>query len=78
MLKMRRCEFGDSVRALRTKRGWSQERLAKRAGLHRTYISDVERGVRNSRLATIVRIANALRVSPARLLSAVASYHRRV
>jgi transcriptional regulator with XRE-family HTH domain len=39
-----RKRFGDRIRALRNDRGWSQEELADRAGLHRTYIGSVERG----------------------------------
>lgn len=62
-------QFGANIRRLRLKRGWSQEHLADVAGLHRTYISGVERGIRNPTLAIIVQIANALKVPPAALLS---------
>jgi ribosome-binding protein aMBF1 (putative translation factor) len=42
-----RKRFGDRIRALRNDRTWSQEELADRAGLHRTYIGSVERGEQN-------------------------------
>jgi transcriptional regulator with XRE-family HTH domain len=54
--------FGKRVKALRKGKGWSQEELAKRAGLHRTYIGSIERSERNISLINIERIANALRV----------------
>lgn len=47
---------------LRKERGWSQEELADRAGLHRTYISGVERGVRNPTITVVAKIAEALGV----------------
>jgi two-component system, response regulator len=52
--------FGAAVRLRRDHLGISQEELAGRAGLHRTYISDVERGARNVSLASINRLAIAL------------------
>jgi two-component system, response regulator len=55
-------EFGTSVKSWRGKRGISQEELAGRAGLHRTYISDVERGVRNVSLESIEKLARALEI----------------
>lgn len=55
--------FGKRVRALREANGWSQEELADRAGLHRTYVSAVERAVRNPTLTVIERIAKALEIS---------------
>ena len=55
--------FGDNVRALRMKRGLSQEALAELAGLHRTYIGAVERGERNITLRNAERIAKALHTS---------------
>jgi transcriptional regulator with XRE-family HTH domain len=54
--------FGQHVRQLRLSKKVSQEDLAEMADLHRTYISDVERGVRNVSLATAFRIAQALGV----------------
>jgi transcriptional regulator with XRE-family HTH domain len=61
--------LGENMRKLRVRRGWSQEHLAEVSGLHRTYISGVERGVRNPTLSIIVQIAAALKVTPAVLLS---------
>lgn len=55
--------FGESVKRLRSGLGISQEILAERANLHRTYISDVERGTRNLSLESITRLAAALEVS---------------
>lgn len=54
--------FGAAVRSRRDHLGISQEELAGRAGLHRTYISDVERGARNVSLESIHRLATALEV----------------
>ena len=56
-------EFGASVRAHRLSLGISQEALAERAELHRTYVTDVERGARNLSLESISRLARALDVS---------------
>jgi CheY-like chemotaxis protein/DNA-binding XRE family transcriptional regulator len=55
-------QFGAAVRFRRDHLGISQEELAGRAGLHRTYISDVERGARNVSLESIHRLATALEV----------------
>ncbi len=61
-------KLGTRVRQLRTERRWSQEELADRAQLHRTYIGGIERGERNVSLHNIVRIATALGVPPWALL----------
>ena len=63
---------GAKIRDLRRRAGFSQEELAERAGLHRTYIGGIERGERNAGLLNFVRIARALGVRPAELLSGVA------
>ena len=57
-----RIAFGRAVRFFRTQRGMSQEALADAAGIHRTYIGDVERGKRNIALVNMHRIADALNV----------------
>jgi transcriptional regulator with XRE-family HTH domain len=61
--------FGQSVRNLRLRLGISQEELAERADLHRTYISGIERGARNVTLRSIERLAKALGVPTSDLLS---------
>src|SRR5262245_7243996 len=64
-----RREFGAAVRAHRLRLGISQEALAERAELHRTYVTDVERGARNLSLESISRLARALDVSIESLFS---------
>jgi transcriptional regulator with XRE-family HTH domain len=54
--------FGVKLRSLREAAGVSQEKLADMAGLHRTYVSSVERGQRNISLLNIERLALALEV----------------
>jgi CheY-like chemotaxis protein/DNA-binding Xre family transcriptional regulator len=61
--------FGTSVRTWRGRLGISQEELAGRAGLHRTYICDVERGARNVTLRSIEKLAEALEISVSTLLT---------
>ena len=55
-------KFGIKVKELRLKRGWSQEELAQRASLHRTYIGSIERSERNVSLINVEKIARALLV----------------
>lgn len=52
--------FGSNVRMYRIKQGLSQEKLAELSGLHRTYISDIERFQRSISLENIQKIADAL------------------
>lgn len=59
---------GKNVRRLREEKGWSQEELAHRTGLHRTYISGIERGVRNPTVKIVAKIAKLLEVEPSELL----------
>jgi transcriptional regulator with XRE-family HTH domain len=59
--------FGDAVRKRREDLGLTQEDLAGRAGIHRTYLSDVERGSRNVSLVNIERLAAALSLRPSEL-----------
>ena len=54
--------FGEKLRRLRMEREISQEELAGRAELHRTYVSSVERGQRNVTIETIEKLALALRL----------------
>ncbi len=58
-----------NLRKLRAERGWSQEELAERCRLHRTYIGAIERGERNVTLNTLQSIANAVGLSSADLIS---------
>ena len=60
-------QFGSRVRELRLEAGLSQEKLAERSGLHRTYISSVERGDRNISLINIAKLAKAFECELAEL-----------
>lgn len=59
---------GRNVRRYRELKGISQEELAFDADLHRTYVSGVERGVRNPTVLIVGKLANALGVAPCKLL----------
>lgn len=52
--------LGSCIRKLRVERGWSQEDLALKSGLHRTYISSLENGERNPTMRSVGSIAKAL------------------
>ena len=56
-------QFGNKVREIRKEKGFSQEELAHRANLHRTYIGMIERAEKNITLLNIEKIANALEVN---------------
>ena len=58
-----------SVRKLRKARGWSQEEFASRCNLHRTYVGAIERAEENLTLKTLDKLAKALQVHPAQLLT---------
>ncbi|MFC1688636.1 helix-turn-helix domain-containing protein [Pseudomonadota bacterium] len=60
--------FGQRVRNLRTAKGLSQESFAALCGLDRTYISGIERGVRNLSLINIHALAQALEISVSELM----------
>lgn len=62
-------KFGRNVRAARHAAGLSQEELAHRSGLHRTYIGGIERGERNPSLENIVALAVGLGCSAPDLLT---------
>ena len=61
--------FGQRVRELRVKRGWSQDQFAHECGMDRTYMGGIERGERNLALRNIERIANALGVTISHLMA---------
>ena len=63
--------FGQAVRKRRIELDLSQEGLAERADLHRTYVADIERGVRNLSLRNIEKLARALDVSIADLFASL-------
>ena len=63
-----RRRVGRNVKKVRRESGLSQEGLAFECGLHRTYISGVERGVRNPTVLVLEQIAKALKVPAARWL----------
>jgi transcriptional regulator with XRE-family HTH domain len=63
-----RKRLGDNVRRLRTEKGWSQEDYADRAGIHRTYVSDIERGARNPTVTVVEKLAKPLGVQTGSLL----------
>ena len=60
--------FGARVRAVRQEAGMSQEALAEAAGLHPTFISNVERGYRVPSVPTLIRLASSLGVPPSHLV----------
>lgn len=63
-----RQRLGRNIRRLRVELGYSQEVLADEADIHRTYISDLERGARNPTISVVAKIAEALQVSAGTLL----------
>lgn len=66
-----RRRVGLNVRKYREELGLSQEALAFDCGLHRTYISGVERGIRNPTVVVLEKIARALKQPSSRLLEAM-------
>ena len=57
-----------NLRRLRQLKGWSQEECAFRSDIHRTYVSDLERGARNPTITVVEKLANALEVKIGELL----------
>ncbi len=66
-MDIRHC-VGLNVRRIRVQRGLSQEQLAFDCGLHRTYVSGVERGIRNPTVLVLEQLAKGLQVAPGHLL----------
>ena len=60
--------FAERIRELRGTKGWSQERLAEEADLHRTYVGGIERGLRNVSLWNIAKLARGFGVPIAELI----------
>mgnify|MGYP001335439110 CR=1 FL=1 len=60
--------FGPALRKARTECGLSQEELAFRSEVHRTYISEIERGVKNPSLLTVERLAHAMKIKVSTLI----------
>lgn len=65
--------FGAVVKSRRLGLALSQEELAHRSGLHRTYITDIERGARNITLKNVKKLSEALQISLSDLFSQVES-----
>ena len=63
-----RARLGRNVRKLREEKGWSQEDYADRAGIHRTYVSDIERGRRNPTVTVVEKLAAPFNVPVGRLI----------
>jgi len=63
--------LGENIKKARTLLGISQEELAFRSMLHRTYISSVERGERNISFLNLIKIAKALEISPSELIEGI-------
>ena len=61
--------LGARLRAARLTKGWSQERLAEEAGLHRTYVGAIERGERNITLSSLSKLASALEIAAHNLIA---------
>ena len=68
-----RTVLAKNLKRIREERGYSQEDLAFRADLHRTYVSGVERGVRNPTIVIVQKLAEALEVEAADLLASKGS-----
>lgn len=64
--------FGQRVRELRLEKGMTQEQLAEAAGLHPTFISNVERGYRVPTIVTLLKLADGLNMLPAALVEGLA------
>jgi transcriptional regulator with XRE-family HTH domain len=60
--------FGENVRTARKARGWTQEELAEKTGLAAVQVSRIERGVREVRITTLLRLLKALELPPETLL----------
>jgi len=66
-------QLGERVRQLREARGWSQEGFAHEGGLRRSFAGAIERGEKDIRLSTLIKLARALGVSLSQLLKGIGS-----
>lgn len=66
-----RKQLGRRVRALRERRHWSQEELSHRSGLARSFTGAIERGEKDLRITTLVKLANTFRISVSQLFKNV-------
>jgi transcriptional regulator with XRE-family HTH domain len=64
-----RQRLGRNVRRLREQKGWSQEKFAFESDIHRTYVSDIERGARNPTITIVEKLATSLGVTASELLN---------
>lgn len=63
--------IGDEIRRARQKAGLSQEKLAFEAGIHRTYVSLLERDIKSPTVTMLFRVCKALKVRPSRLIARI-------
>ncbi len=69
--------FGSVLRQLRETKGLSQEELADRCGIHRTYVSQLERGLKSPTLRLVWQICTSLEVNPLALIAGVQEHMER-
>ncbi|GAA0399305.1 hypothetical protein GCM10009093_27310 [Brevundimonas terrae] len=62
-------KLGRRVQQLRQAKGWSQDEFAHRANLHRTYVSGVERGIRNPTITVLEKLARGLEITMSELVA---------
>lgn len=63
--------IGDEIRRERQKAKLSQEKLAEEAGIHRTYVSLMERGIKSPTVTMLFKVCKAMKVRPSRLIARV-------
>ncbi|HYI31142.1 MAG TPA: helix-turn-helix transcriptional regulator [Bradyrhizobium sp.] len=72
-MKSPNAAFGKIIAGLRRTAGLSQEELADRAAIHRTYVSQIERGLKSPTIVMLFRLAKALGTTPSRILKQLES-----